>query len=257
MTRVGAKILDDAATLGAIGVAAYLLADVAHEAIGHGLACLAHPEQIALLTSVYFRCSIRSPLVAVAGPAVNLVLAAVFGTGIGRIQPMNSGWRLFGFLTTAFNLFWGAGSMVYHSLSNQDDWAIGVAGLEPAIVWRGGLVVVGSGLYYLGVGHVVRVMRSSSTAIGRTRRLVLIPYVISGAAACAAAALYRPHPLAAIREGFLEAYAANAGLLAAALPWWSSAPSAALPPITRSVGWVAAGGLAFVIFALLLGRGLP
>jgi hypothetical protein len=92
--------------------------------------------------------------------------------------------------------------MVYHSLSNQDDWAIGVAGLEPAIVWRGGLVVVGSGLYYLGVGHVVRVMRSSSTAIGRTRRLVLIPYVISGAAACAAAALYRPHPLAAIRERF-------------------------------------------------------
>ena len=117
--------------------------------------------------------------------------------------------------------------------------------------------MVGSGLYYLGVGHVVRVMRSSSTAIGRTRRLVLIPYVMSGAAACAAAALYRPHPLAAIREGFLEAYAANAGLLAAALPWWSSAPSAALPPITRSVGWVAAGGLAFVVFALLLGRGLP
>lgn len=86
---------------------------------------------------------------------------------------------------------------------------------------------------------------------------MLIPYVISGTAACAAAALYRPHPLAAIREGFLEAYAANAGLLAAALPRWSSAPSAALPPITRSVGWVAAGGLAFVVFALLLGRGLP
>jgi hypothetical protein len=91
MTRVGAKILDDAATLGAIGVAAYLLADVAHEAIGHGLACLAHPGHITLLTSVYFRCSIRSQLVAVAGPAVNLVLAAVFGTGIGRIQPITVG----------------------------------------------------------------------------------------------------------------------------------------------------------------------
>src|SRR5215470_6235351 len=47
---------DDGATLAALGIAAYLIADVLHEVVGHGTACLMSGARITLLTSVYFRC---------------------------------------------------------------------------------------------------------------------------------------------------------------------------------------------------------
>ena len=73
------RAADDWATVGAIGVAAYMIADVAHEAIGDGIACLAHGARISLLTSVYFRCSSRSPFVT----GAFILFGVLLGHGIG------------------------------------------------------------------------------------------------------------------------------------------------------------------------------
>jgi hypothetical protein len=253
---------DDWATVGAIGIAAYMIADVAHEAIGHGIACMAHGASISLLTSVYFRCSSRSPLVAVAGPSANLAVAWLVSIAQRRSRTADARLRLLLLTSLAFNLFWGAGSMVYHSISNRDDWAIAVAGNEPLWLWRIGLVVLGCMLYYLGIRSVIRtlsvfVAADEARAPGRAQRLVLVPYAVAGAAACMAAALYVPGPLGAIREGALETYAASIGVLVPVLrgtvPASTQAP---LPRIPRSGNWIAAVTGAFILFAVLLGHGI-
>ena len=48
---------DDAATIAAAAIIAACLTTIAHEALGHGGACLASGGRIVLLTSVYFECA--------------------------------------------------------------------------------------------------------------------------------------------------------------------------------------------------------
>jgi hypothetical protein len=253
---------DDGVTLAAVGVAAYLIADVVHEVIGHGTACLLHGARITLLTSVYFRCSLRTPFIAVAGPTANLVAAGLAWFVQRRYRLTDARFRLLVLMTFAFNLLWGAGSMVYHSITNQDDWAIAVASLEPLWLWRIALVVLGSGLYVIGMRRVVRtlsvfVAADPSSASDRARRLVLVPYAAAGAAACVAAGFYIPDPLRAVREGALETYAASVGVLFPAV--WIVKPADALTPlpyIEWSGRWVGAVAVAFMIFSALLGYGM-
>jgi hypothetical protein len=162
----------------------------------------------------------------------------------------------------AFNLFWGAGSMVYHSITNQDDWAIAVADLEPLWLWRVALVVLGSALYVIGMRQVLRSVSGFVAAAGnassahRVRRLVLVPYAAAGVAACFAAAFYTLDPVRAIREAALEVVA-SVGVLLPALS--SLASRDVLPPlacIERSSKWIGAVAVALVVFTALLGAGV-
>ena len=252
---------DDGATLAALGVAAYLIADVLHEVVGHGAACVLHGARITLLTSVYFRCSTRTPFIAAAGPTANLVAAGLASLLYRRYRLADARLRFLVLLTFAFNLFWGAGSMVFHALTNQDDWAIAVASLEPLWLWRLGLVVLGSGLYGIGMRQVSRsisafVAADAPSVSHRARRLVLVPYAAAGVAACVAAAFYMPGSVRAIGEAALEV-AASVGVLLPA--FWNVKPTSELMPlphIGRSGRWIGAVAIALVVFAALLGRGM-
>jgi hypothetical protein len=238
-----------------------LIADGVHEVIGHGTACLSHGARITLLTSVYFRCSTRTPFIAAAGPTANLVVAVLVWVVQRRYPIADPRLRLLVLLTFAFNLFWGAGSMVFHALTNQDDWAIAVASLEPLWLWRMGLVVLGSGLYVSGMRQVVRsvsvfVAADPSSASHRARRVVLVPYAAAGVAACAAAACYVPDPVRAMGEAALE-IVASVGVLLPAL--WNVKPTSALMPLApvRLGGrWIGAVAVALVVFSTLLGHGI-
>lgn len=253
---------DDGGTLAALGVAAYLIADVVHEVGGHGTACLMRGARITLLTSVYFRCSLRTPVIAAAGPTANLVVAGLIWLVQRHHRIDDARVRLLMLLTFAFNLFWGAGSMMYHSITNQDDWAIAVADLEPLWLWRVGLVVLGSALYVIGMRQVVRSVSGfvatadAAASSHRARRLVLVPYAAAGVAACFAAAFYTFDPVRAIREGALEVVA-SVGVLLPALS--NLKPRDVLPPLSyieRSSKWIGAVAVALVVFTALLGAGV-
>ena len=254
---------DDGWTLGAIGIAAYVLADIVHEVIGHGTACLMHGARITLLTSVYFRCSARTPLIAAAGPTANLVAAGLAWFVQRRSRIVDAGLRLLTLMTFAFNLFWGAGSMVFHSITNQDDWAIAVAGLEPPWLWRSVLVVIGSGVYVLGTRRVIRTLsvfvgNDASSASARARRLVFVPYAAAGAAACVAAAFYMPNPFRAMLEAILETYAASFAVILPLLWHVKSAGTSTplLSSIRQSGTWMGAVAVALIVFGALLGHGI-
>jgi len=68
---------DDAATIGAISLVAMCLVTFDHEALGHGGTCLAAGGRILELTSAIFRCDLRSPWIAPAGPIANLVMGTL------------------------------------------------------------------------------------------------------------------------------------------------------------------------------------
>src|SRR5262249_43184143 len=147
-------------------------------------------------------------------------------------------------------LFWGAGSMVYHSITNQDDWAIAVADLEPVWLWRVALVVLGSALYVIGMRRVLRyvsgfvVAADAASSSHRARRLVLVPYAAAGVAACFAAAFYTFDPVRAIGEAALEVVA-SVGVLLPALRTLKR--RYVLPPLScveRNTTWISAVAVA-------------
>ena len=77
---------DNAATIAAAAIIAACLTTIAHEAFGHGGACLASGGRIELLTSVYFECAPRAWPIALAGPLGDLAWAAV--TGVAAVDAM-------------------------------------------------------------------------------------------------------------------------------------------------------------------------
>src|ERR1700730_15398419 len=109
---------DDAMTIAAIGVAAACLVTIGHEAIGHGIACLALGGHIILLTSVYFRCTIVG-WTSAAGPAGNLVMGTLAWLTFRCVPRRLSGLRLLLMMVMALSIFWEAG----------------VGGIKPAAVY--------------------------------------------------------------------------------------------------------------------------
>jgi len=252
---------DDTVTLGAIGVAGYVFADVVHEAIGHGGACLANGGHIVLLTSVYFHCEPGHPLTAAAGPGANLLAASLLWLALRLYRNHAAHTRLFFLLAFAFNVCWGAGQMIYSAALDREDWAFVLEGSMPAWLWRPALGILGGALYYLGIRMLTAGLQAYTAANERearrrARRLLLIPYIASGLAACAAAALYESDPYSAVREAALETVVANAGIWVLAqrlrLGVATSEPVARVP---RKLGWVVTTTLAFIVFAAVMGRG--
>jgi hypothetical protein len=71
---MGAASKDNVATIGAIGLVAYVAADGAHHALGHGTACLALGGRIRSLSSIFVDCSLTGSAIDLAGPFANLVV---------------------------------------------------------------------------------------------------------------------------------------------------------------------------------------
>jgi len=237
-------------TLGAIAAVAFIVACVAHEAVGHGGMCLAVGGRVTLLTSVYFRCTNGGPLTDAAGPLMNLVVGAVCWA-LTRRRPLASQSRLFFVLAMAFNLFWGAGYFIFSAVTNTGDWAFVLDGLslEPRWLWR---LLMGS----LGVFIYIRSIRTVTSCLPLGTPLV-VPYVVAGVVSCVAALFFAGPALPAVREAAQESFGAAIGLLI--LSYRNAKQAHALPSpilVTRSIGWLLFSALVTVLFFLLLGRGL-
>jgi hypothetical protein len=252
---------DDSATLGALGVGAYVLAAVGHEVIGHGGTCLARGGTITLLTSVYFQCRPGGdPLTALAGPAANLLAGGLFWAALRWRRGWTPATRLFLLMAMAFNLFWGTGYMIYSGLLNLGDWIFALRDFDPGWGLRSLLVLAGLAAYRLAIRAVAAGLAPfvSADDIGRSRlrRLLLIPYLAAGVAACVAAVLFPGDRLASLKEGGLEIFAASLGLVE--LAWSARVPRMAAPSaiaaIPRKPVLILVVAAAFVAFSVIINR---
>lgn len=235
---------------------AAVLVTVAHEAIGHGAACLASGGRIVLLTSVYFRCGVPSPWIDWGGPAGNLMAgtAALLVLTFAHVHRRTT--RLLLTLIVAFSFAWEAGYLLYSAALGQGDWASAArAALGPGPQWRAVCTMAGLALYVAarrataaGLGSA---LGSANEGRWRASRAAWIAATVSTTAAAAA---YAPDRLGAMGQAFLEIGAASAPLLLAARRRPAGEPAG--EPMGRQAGWLWAAVLVYAVFVATLGRGV-
>lgn len=257
----------DRPTLVCIALLAYALANVAHEGLGHGGACLAFGGRAIALSAVYFECDPSGfepngeKWESAGGTLVNLLLgaSAFLGLRLGRRSATPA--RYFLWLVMTVNLLQGAGYWLFSGLGNVGDWARVIDGWTPRWTWRVGLALAGGGAYWgtiqLSLRELLSFLGRDGERIRRARTLCLVPYV-AGGLLYVAAGLLNPVGWALV---LISAAAASFGGTSA-LAWMSDLlrnqdqfPASADAPLrlARSAAWIGAGLLAAAFFVLVLG----
>ena len=251
---------DDAPTLAAIGILAYVFADLLHEVGGHGLTCIATGAEPVLLTTLSFACSENGRLMVAAGTIANLVAGGLLALALRRLRGASVHLRYFLWLAMAFDLLNVGAYLVDSGATNTGDLAFVIRGLEPAGTWRIGLVVAGALAYYLGVLAVARGMRAvlgGDASPGRVWRLVWIPYLAAGLAACAGG-LFNPIGIAfVVTAAAASSFGSGLGLLAMPRLVDGGASGETAEPLVRRLDWIAVAAFVLLAFVALLGPGLP
>jgi hypothetical protein len=261
--------VDDRPTLAALGILAFALADVSHEAIGHGLATLAVGGKVVLLTT----CNVDSTgtyskWIPAAGGLMNLTVGLLSLAASRFLPRLSPHLRYFLLLVAAFNLFFAFGYPAYSGIARFGDWAAVISGLEPSWFWRVLLVVVAVAGYYGSMQLLAKVIapftRTSITSIGdtpdkaRLRRITNIPFIAALVLAGLAGSL-NPRGLLFMLTAGLPAAAAAAGLtqLDHLLETrWSKTSLVVSEPMQRSYPWIVAAGVILILFVAVLGPGI-
>lgn len=243
----------DLATTVAIGLLAYLSADVAHHVLGHGLACLALGGEIRSLSSIFVDCTLTGATIDLAGPAANLALGIFSAILVVNCRRLPRLLQLFLVLVAGFNLYWLFLQLVVSAATRTDDWAwpMQVYGIHGIARWI--LIAVG----IVGYKLTTRFLRSrfGSLEVSFVRRVVLSAWLSAGALAVLTAA-FDKHPLPAI---FLHALPQSLGLSIGLLwvPTKHADKKDQTPSLVhRSWPWITSAIGCSILSALILGRGV-
>ncbi|MGZ4777648.1 MAG: hypothetical protein ACXV5L_00505 [Thermoanaerobaculia bacterium] len=249
-------------TIAAIAICAYAACDMIHEVLGHGTASLFVPGARALsLSTVALQTERESRIVAAAGAVANVI------TGIVVLLIFRRGARspttqCFLLLLAALNLFNGTGYLMYSALLNSGDWAVVIAGLQPAVLWRAAMGIAGIASYaaavYVTGRELTRLVVSGRIARSDVRRLVYGSYIAGGLLLVAGAALNPIDLRLILMSGVSSGFGAMAGLLF--LPGFVEARTAssddAAGSLPLSYPWIIAAIVVAVIFIFLIGPGI-
>lgn len=251
----------DGLTIASIAVAAYALCDMTHEVLGHGTATLAAPDVRAVsLTTVALSTLGSSGLVAAAGTLAN-IMASLAAFAVWHLASNSVRARYFWWLFASLNLFNATAYLLYSGILGSGDWAVVTAGLEPQVLWRGGMVILGTASYALSV-HVAasmlaRMVRAGDLPHSDVPRLSYLPYWVGGALLVAGALPNPVSPWLILSSGASSGFGAMVGLL-----WLPRRVAAPAEPregdrsLRFSLGWVVAAILVAGIFVLVIGRGI-
>jgi hypothetical protein len=248
----------------AIAVVATAISTLIHEGLGHGGMCIATGGQPLALSTVHFDCSADTRLVAGGGTLANLLFGALFWVAARAIK-QSASWRYFFWLLMTFNLLEAGGYFLFSGVGNFGDWAVVVAGWQPAWAWRVGLVVLGTVTYFfLVVPFSVRELRpflgqDEKFRVRRARQLTLVPYFAGGILSCTAGALNPVGPLLILVSAAAASFGGHS-----ALAWmWNLlqgqrilSSELQMPEIERSRGWMIAAVVLAAVFIAGLGPGV-
>ncbi len=243
---------------------AYILANVVHEGLGHGGACLITGGRPLLVTTVNMDCSADNRLVIAGGSVMNAAAAVLFFLAGRNTRRASPHLKYFAWLSMTVNMLDAAGYLAFSGIGGFGDWAMFIQGFSPQWAWRVGLSIAGVGAYVLCARWSLLELRSLVGSGARrylaARRLCIPPYLAGGTVACIAGA-FNP------QGWFLVAMAAAAPAFGAksALVWgpeWlrgsriPPGPDAAPVPIQRNWAWIVAGIVIGVCFIFVLGPGV-
>jgi hypothetical protein len=255
----GSAIKEDVRTAAAAGVTAACLASIAHEAVGHGGACLAIGGKVTLLTATRFACDGGNIIVDAAGPLMNLVSAALAMALLRTCPGASAALRLFLIMVAALNLCWFAGEMVAAIFNEGYDQATIARQLAGRL--RGnpsaalGVAVYAATIVYLAVQWRQQVVMGDVPEQLRMR--FGVAYGAATVSFLLAGASWAGNPLAGALEAFLT-------IGVAAAPLWLSlrirahpgSPPGSHRPLDHSRRWLLVAAILFAGFLLTQGHGI-
>jgi hypothetical protein len=139
----------DLLTVAAVGHLAYALANLLHEGLGHGGACLLVGGKPLVLSSMHFDGDTEklsrgaNRVIAAGGTLVNLLVGGVAFAALAHSRTLSALARYFFWLLAFVNLFQGTGYFLFSGVAGIGDWASVIAGLPMPWLWR--LVMAASG----------------------------------------------------------------------------------------------------------------
>jgi hypothetical protein len=250
----------------AISIVAYALANVGHEGIGHGGACLLAGSRPLVLSSVHFECDEAAlsdggrRLLAAGGTLVNLLLG---GLALLVLKAGGHGvhGRWFLWLLSTVNLLQAAGYFLFSGIGDIGDWAAVISGLRPALAWRAALTLAG-GIAYVGIARAaagwLAPLLGGEGRRARARRLAVPSYVAGGLLYCASSLFNPLGPTLLFISAAAASFGGTSGLL-----WFQEwlrsdriAPTGEPISLDRRWGWLAAGAITALLFIGLLGPGI-
>ena len=243
-------------TLLAIACTAFFVADLAHEGLGHGGACVALGGKMLSLSTTYEDCSIRSRWIDAAGPVMGLVISLLAWSWLRLAAPRSSNLRAFLCLLFAFTGFWNVGYLVESGILYRGDWRFVIEGLEPVMAWRAGLVI-GGVVFYIVAMRVLGAVMTGNFGAGtgwRPQIFGLIALLVASALAIAGGAL-DPRGSGIILTDALPAALSSFGLVWIGLEVHRRVGTLRIDTPT-SPGWIVTGLICAVIFVAVLGPGL-
>lgn len=258
----------DAATVIAIAVVAYGAANLLHEGVGHGVACVLAGCRPEAMSSIHFSGDYAGVtdgarrLVAAGGSIANAAAGGIAWWALARATAPHA--RVFLWLFAFVNLMQATGYLLFSGLGDVGDWAAVVRGWTPAWAFRAGLAIAGAASYYWVARECARACAAlvGAQAADRARRargLAWTAYFTGGVLYCVSGALNPLGPLLLL----ISAAAASLGGTSALLwcmsflrtPGFAASPR---PPVEigRHAGWIAAGIAMAVAFVGVLGPGV-
>jgi len=252
---------DSGLMLAALGILAYAASMMTHEALGHGGYCLAFGGHTVMLTAWGESCDLRAPGIEAAGPGLQFGAGLLSWLVLRSASSITGRLRYFVWLYMAFSLFVSSGYVLFSGVTNFGDAAVLIAGLQPALLWRGGLILLGAVIYFVSMRvAAAELNRLAGTDKDPKRlwRLVWIPYVTAGVFACCCAALNQTMGLGSAL-GLAAASSFGGGLGLLRLPDMQRGllkPSSPTLYLTWSTPWGIAAAVTIALFLYVVGPGI-
>jgi hypothetical protein len=260
----------DRSTIIAISVLAYALANVVHEGLGHGGACILLGARPTMFNAIFFTYDESTAsdavqrIISAAGSIVNAIIGLPLVALLRSRAPLSPRWRYFLWIFCAVNLLTAFGYLLFSGIGGIGDWARVIQGARPVWPFRLVLVVAGGLLYFVIAPRLLMpaldpfLGRDPDTRVARARRLSLVPYA-AGAVTLIVAGLLNPLGMKIVLISAAAASLGGTSLLAwyPAIPRPPSAYATDTPlGITRSIPWIVSAAIAMVFFVLVLGPGI-
>lgn len=192
--EAGAFSRSSLATVIAIAVIAYAADDTVHELIGHGLASLVLNVKILAISTIGLQTAESNRLVAAAGAIANVIAGMAALLLVNHTQRFGP-WHYFLWIFGFINLMNGTGYLMASALLGGGDWAVVIAGLNPPILWRVGMGLLGIALFTATVRWAASVMgrmvRQAAVNRNDLSRLT-VPAYLAGGVLFVAASVFNP-----------------------------------------------------------------
>ena len=252
-------VTDDKLTIASIAALGYVLDDVLHEGLGHGVTAWLSGAQKLTMSTVALQSDISTRWISANGTLVNLAAAVVFWLLLLKPKRYSPQLRFFFIMALVGNLFSGTGYFLFSGVMNFGDWAQVISGLQPHWAFRVGLVVLGVITYYASMLLVASQLRAFiPDSGGRMRGLTWLPYLAEGVLAFLAGLLNPAGLFYVIASALPSTLGANAGLLSlpSVMRGWKRREEHVVPVIDRSPAWIAVAAVACAVFIGVIGRGI-